>query len=458
MRGLEIAGYVLKEEGKMRQHFRNDLIVLTIAAVLGSTTGPASAAGFALIEQSGSGMGNAFAGAAATAEDASTVFFNPAGMSRLQGSQFAVAGHVIGVQSHFNGRGTAPSILGGATVTGTGDPGGISVVPNAYFVLPIGDRTRFGIGVNVPFGLTTEYDDDWVGRFQGIKSELMTVNINPSISYRLSDAVSIGAGINYQWANTELTNAVALGFNEPGKVKLEADDDGWGWNFGVLFLAGRDTRIGFSYRSVIDYELEGSVGVTSDTGSVVGVAVATAASGPAKADITFPDTFSLSVVQGISGRLELLGDVSLTRWSEINRVDVVNTTNGTLRDSLEFNFDDASRVSVGANYKWTDTWTLKAGVAYDQTPVKSETTRTVRLPDNDRIWLAFGGQRKVGHRGRIDLGYTHIFIKDADINFTRSQQAPGFTVPTSQPGTQSNVTGSYEGSVDIVSIQYTRSF
>jgi long-chain fatty acid transport protein len=454
---LVFSRYVLNEEEKMRQGFRNDLMVLAIAAALGGAPATASAAGFALIEQSGSGMGNAFAGAAATAEDASTVFFNPAGMSRLQGSQFAVAGHVIGVQSSFNGRGTAPFVLGGATVTGTGDPGGTSMVPNAYFVMPIGDRMRFGIGVNVPFGLTTEYDDNWVGRFQGIKSELMTLNINPSFSYRFSDAVSIGAGINYQWANAELTNAVALA-GEPGKVKLEADDDGWGWNFGVLFLAGRDTRIGFSYRSVIDYELEGNVAVTSDTGSGVSVALATAASGPAKADITFPDTFSLSVVQGISGRLELLGDVSLTRWSEINRVDVVNTTNGNLRDSLAFNFDDAWRISFGANYQYNNTWTLKTGVAYDQTPVKSETTRTVRLPDNDRIWLAFGGQRKMGRSGRIDLGYTHIFIKDADINFTRSQQAPGFTVPTSQPGTESNVTGSYEGSVDIVSIQYTRSF
>jgi long-chain fatty acid transport protein len=442
----------------MQQDFRKNLVALATAAALGGASGLASAAGFALIEQSASGMGNAYAGAAATAEDASTVFFNPAGMSRIEGKQFAVAAHVIRLQADFNGSGTAPLALGGATVAGTGEPGGTSVVPNAYFVMPIGDKMHFGIGVNVPFGLTTEYDDTWVGRFQGIKSEVTTLNINPSISYKFSDAVSIGAGINYQRADAELTNAVALAAAEPAKVKLEADDDGWGWNVGMLFQAGPATRIGFSYRSAIEYELEGSVTVTSDTGSGFGLAAAAASSGPAKADITFPDIFSLSMVQGLSDRLELLGDVSFTRWSEIDRVNVVNTTNGTLRDSLVFDFDNAWRVSVGANYKWTDTWMLKAGVAYDQTPVKSETTRTVRLPDNDRIWLALGGQRKVGQSGRIDLGYTHIFIKDADINFTRSQQAPGFTVPTNAPGTQSNVTGAYEGSVDVVSIQYTHSF
>jgi long-chain fatty acid transport protein len=240
---LVFSRYALNEEEKMRQGFRNDLMVLAIAAALGGAPATASAAGFALIEQSGSGMGNAFAGAAATAEDASTVFFNPAGMSRLQGSQFAVAGHVIGVQSSFNGRGTA-LFVGRCTVTGTAIPAD-SMVPNAYYVMPIGDQDG-GIGVNVPFGLTTEYDDSWVGRFQGIKSELMTVNINPSISYRLSDAVSIGAGINYQWAKTELTNAVALA-GEPGKVKLEADDDGWNpaccsWLVGTR---GSTTLVGF---------------------------------------------------------------------------------------------------------------------------------------------------------------------------------------------------------------------
>jgi long-chain fatty acid transport protein len=306
--------------------------------------------------------------------------------------------------------------------------------------------------VNVPFGLTTEYDDDWLGRFQGIKSELMSVNINPSISYRLTDSVSIGGGINYQRTDVTLTSAVVLGVNTEGRTKLEADDDGWGWNVGALFQAGPATRVGLSYRSAIEYDLEGSV-TTTLGGAVVG-----AASGPAKAEVTFPDTFSASVVHAVSDRLELLGDVSFTRWSELNEVRVVNTTNGTLREVFVFDFDDSWRVSVGANYKWDDTWTLKAGIAYDQTPVKNANTRTVRLPDQDRTWLALGAQMKVGGNGRLDLGYAHLFIKDADINHTRSQQQPGNFTPTPAPGTASTVTGTYKGSVDIFSLQYTHSF
>lgn len=439
----------------MHQHFRGNLMALAIAAALGGASGLASAAGFALIEQSGSGMGNAFAGAAATADDASTVFFNPAGMSRLEGMQIGVAAHLIDLSANFSGTATNPVALGGGAATGGqgGDAGDAAVVPNVYFVMPIGESLRFGVGVNAPFGLVTEYDSDWVGRFQGIKSDLKALNINPSVSFKLSDVVSIGAGINYQQLDAELTNAVVLGPGVSGNTKLEADDDGWGWNIGALFQLGSATRIGMSYRSVIDYELEGSVTTTTAGGAPVA-----AASGPTSAEVTMPDSFSLSIVQVLNDRIELLGDVTYTRWSEIDRVNVVNTTDGTLRDSLLLDFDDAFRYSIGVNYKLNDSWKLKAGLALDETPVKGATSRTVRLPDNDRTWVSLGAQMKVKDSGRLDFGYSHLFIKDADINFTRSQQAPGFTTPTPAPGTATTVTGNYEGTVDIFSVQYTHSF
>ena len=438
----------------MHQHFRRNLMALAVAAALGGASGLAAAAGFALIEQSGSGMGNAYAGAAATAEDASTVFFNPAGMSFLQGPQAAVAAHVISLSAEFSGTATNPVALGGGAATGGtgGDAGGAAVVPNLYFTMPVGERLSLGLGVNVPFGLTTEYEDNWVGRFQGIKSELTTININPSIAYKFSDTFSIGGGVNYQRLDAELTNAVVLGALTEGRTKLEADDDAWGWNIGVMFQVTPMTRIGVAYRSEIEYELEGSV-TTTLGGAVVGPA-----SGPTGATVTLPDMFSLSVAHTMSDRLQLLADVSRTGWSSVGQIPVVNTTNGTLRDNLVLDFDDSWRYSVGANYKLNDTWVLKGGLAYDETPVKGATTRSVRLPDNDRIWVSFGGQMKVGQKGRLDLGYSHLFIDDAEINNTRSQQAPGLTTPTPAPGTASTVTGNYEGAVDIFSVQYTHSF
>ena len=438
----------------MQQHFRKKLMALAIATALGGASGLASAAGFALIEQSGSGMGNAYAGAAAVAEDASTVFFNPAGMSFLQGPQAAVAAHVISLSAEFSGTATNPAALGGGAATGGtgGDAGGAAVVPNLYFTMPLGERLSLGLGVNVPFGLTTEYEDNWVGRFQGIKSELTTININPSVSYKFSDSFSIGGGVNYQQLDAELTNAVVLGPGLEGRTKLEADDDAWGWNIGAMFQVTPMTRIGVAYRSEIEYELEGSV-TTTLGGTVVGPA-----SGATGAEVTLPDMLSVSIAHSVSDRLQLLGDVTRTGWSSIDQIPIVNTTNGTLRDNLVLDFDDAWRYSIGANYRLNEKWILKAGLAYDETPVQGASTRSVRLPDNDRTWISFGGQMKVGQKGRLDLGYSHLFIDDAEINNTRSQQAPGNTTPTPAPGTATTVTGNFEGAVDIFSIQYTHSF
>ena len=439
----------------MRKLYQSNLIALAVASTLGGTSTLAAAAGFALIEQSASGMGNAFAGAAATAEDPSTIFYNPAGMSRLEGMQVTVGAHVIDLSVKFSNSGsTKPAAIVTNPLGGNGgNAGDVAVIPNVYFVMPIGDRLNFGIGANVPFGLKTEYDDNWAGRFQGIKTDIKTYNINPSLSYKVSDSLAIGAGANYQHLDADLTNAVVLGPNTEGRAELDANDDAWGWNIGVLFQPAPATKIGASYRSKLKYTLEGTTTVTGPTGAIVAPV-----SGPTKADVTLPDSFSLSLAQKLNDRWELLADATFTHWSEIDRINIVNSTNGTLRDSLVLDFDDTWRYSVGVNYKLNDAWTLKGGVAYDQSPVTGTSNRTVRLPDNDRTWLSIGAAMKVRQNGKLDLGYSHLFIKDSDINFTRSQQAPGFTTPTPQPFTASTVAGSYTGSIDIFSVQYTLSF
>ena len=426
-----------------------------IAAAFAGGSGAASAAGFALIEQNATGIGNAFAGAAAVAEDASTIFFNPAGMTRLSGRQAVVALHAIDFSAKFsNSASSKPAAIVTNPLGGNGgDAGSVAAVPNGYFVMPINEKMTFGIGVNAPFGLKTEYDDTWAGRFQGIKSDLKTINVNPALSFKVNDTVSVGVGINYQSIEAELTNAVVLAPNTEGRTKLEADDTAWGWNAGILFQVGPSTRIGASYRSTIDYTLEGDVTTTTAAGTVVPTA-----SGPANADVTLPDTFSVSVAHKMNDQFELLGDISLTRWSEIDTITIMNSSNGTIRDILSLDFDDSYRMSIGVNWNRDDMWTWRAGIAYDQTPVKNANTRTVRLPDNDRTWISLGAKYRLTGSAAIDFGFSHLMLGDADINFTRSQQTPGLTVPTPAAGTQSVVNGSYEGSVNILSIQYTQSF
>ena len=243
-----------------------------------------------------------------------------------------------------------------------------------------------------------------------------------------------------------MTNAVLLGPGTEGRAELSADDDAWGWNAGVLFNLSPETRIGASYRSAIDYNLTGTTTVTDATGAVI-----SAFGGPTNADITLPDMFSLSVSHQLNEAWEILGDVTFTKWSKIQTVNVVNSTTGANRDILTLNFDDSYRVSIGANYKYSESLTLKGGIAYDQTPVEDQ-FRTVRLPDNDRTWLAFGAKYKVTSNASIAAGYAHLFISNASIDNTRGQLG----VPAAFGNT--TITGSYKGSVDILSVQYTQSF
>ncbi len=451
----------------MKRSVGRSVIATAIAGLFSAGMNGAHSAGFALIEQNASGQGNAYAGAAAVAEDASTIFFNPAGMSFLEGAPFAVVGHVINLSADFSGTVVGPLALVGPPPAGPtggtgGDIGDPAFVPNIYAVMPIGEKWDIGIGINAPFGLKTQYNEDWVGRFQGIKSELTSLNINPTVSYKISDTFSIGGGINYQQFDAELTSTAILPSNagftafEEGGNKLEADDDGWGWNIGAMFQVSPATRIGVAYRSEIKYTLEGSATVTSLTANPFAAGAAAANSGPSKGDITLPDTLSLSVAFQANDRFQLLADITRTGWSSIDQINVVNSTTGATRDVLVFDFDDAFRYSIGGNYMFSELWTLKAGLALDETPVKNAETRTVRLPDNDRTWISFGLQRKVGQSGRrvgtIDFAYSHIFIKDAPINHTRTPPAPlGAAGATT-------VTGTYKGSVDIFSIQYSVAF
>jgi long-chain fatty acid transport protein len=434
----------------MKQNHANPTSLrLAVAAGLGVLPNLAGAAGFALLEQNASGLANAYAGTAAVAEDASTIFFNPAGMTLLPGMQVVVAGDAIYVDSSFSGTGSE-TIPSPAVVLGSGEggnAGGWAVVPSLYFAMPIGDRFAAGIGVGAPFGLKTEYDDDWLGRFQGIKSELVTINVNPSIAFKLTPTISLGAGINWQQADAELTNAVFLGAAGEGRTKLEADDDAWGWNVGALFQLGSDMRLGISYRSSMDYSLEGDVSTVTAAGAPVA-----AATFDAEADVEFPDSVVLSVAQMYGDKWQLLGDVQWTHWSTVDSIDVVNSSTGAVADTLVFDFDDTWRVALGLNYFHSEKWTFKGGIAWDQSPVDDD-NRTVRLPDNDRIWLSLGAKYKFGKAGAIDVGYAHLFIDSPEIDRTRPLSA---NPPLSAFST--TVSGEYDASVDIVGVQLTWTF
>lgn len=428
------------------------------ALLLVAFSGAAGASGFQLMEQNASGLGNAYAGSAANPENASTIYFNPAGMTQLQDREVSGGVAAIGPSFKFSDDGSSVGALGG---TGDGgDAGGWAAVPNGYASWALTKDLYVGVGVGAPFGLKTEYDNPWLGAAQSTMFEVKTFNINPSIAFRVNDKVSLGFGVNWQRveADYERQAGVAAEILANSHVKLHLDDDAWGWNAGALFTLSPTTKVGLSYRSAIKYKVTGDITVDSLSSTV-----ASAGTSDAEASLKLPDTFSLAVSQQLSDKWQMLGDVTWTGWSSIPEVDIVRATATTLyipnvvgqpagatAQVLDTDFRDTWRVGLGATYKYNDAWKLKYGIAYDQTPVKSASTRLVSMPDNDRVWLSFGAQWAPSKTSALDLGVTYIFIRDSNID---NDQTTGYGASA-----RGIVKGDYTGNIWILGAQYSMSF
>ncbi|MDJ0807755.1 MAG: outer membrane protein transport protein [Gammaproteobacteria bacterium] len=453
---------------------------LVFAITLAALHESAGAAGFALIENSASGMGSAFAGAAAIGEDASTVWFNPAGMVRLDKQQVAGALHAVLPEASYRDEGSYinPALTGDSvtpgSLSGSNDKTDvIGIVPNLYYVLPFAERYTFGIGLNAPFGLETDYEDDWVGRYHGTNSSLMTININPSLAWQANDALSFGVGISVQYVEADLSNQIDSGAvclrvagdsNEllaqcldagllPNTVEndssanVKGDDWSYGFNLGLLYQFNESSRIGLAYRSEVDHRLEGdgefevNPALRSILDSVGLNTLFTNTSVTATADL--PASASLSAVLGVSDRLTLLADITWTGWSSFDELRIKFDNPAQADAVTDESWDDSMRYSVGLNYReGKRIW--RAGWAYDETPIPDAEHRTPRIPGNDRTWLAFGVGMPFFEAFWLDLGYAHLFIDDTAIDHTDSN---GYTLR-----------GVYEAEVDIFSVQATMEF
>lgn len=395
----------------------NKMTLRTLPALLMiAFSGTASAGAFQLWEQSASGVGNAYAGSAAIADNAATAFYNPAGLTQLTGFQLSAGVAGVGPSYKFRNDGGSTAIGGNG-----GDAGSWAVVPNAHFSWQVAPDWSIGFGISSPFGLATEYkDSSWIGRYQSLKSKVSTINYNPSVGYRVNDKVSLGFGVNYQTIDAELTSAAG---------RLKGDDSAWGWNAGALFTLSPAMRVGLSYRSPIKYTLTGTLNEST----------------PVKTELKLPDTFILSVWQQVSDRWEAMGDLSYTRWNSLKTLDVYS--GGTPVTSEAFNYRNAWRLAWGAAYQANDALKVKFGIAYDRTPT-TDATRSPRVPDNNRIWLSLGGQWNMGKSGKVDLGYSYLYVKDPSIDRT-----------IVLPGSVSNtLSGKYEASAHIVGLQYSTGF
>lgn len=448
-----------------------------IVLCLSCFSGAVAASGFALIEQSASGLGNAFAGGAAATDDASVQFFNPAAMTELTGTQISLAGHYIMPSAKPTNASATVVTLGGAPVTGTVDDAGENkLVPNFYYARDLSPLVKFGLGINAPFGLATEYEATWIGRYHAIRSEVQTVDINPALAYKVSNQLSLGAGLNAQYIKAELTSAVdsgsicyalvtqasgdpaascAPGGLTPGNqavdsyAKVKGDDWSYGINVGLLYKPTDATRIGLAYRGSIKQSIRGDATFTRSAAfnAFLNSAAPTLFTNTTDAaNIKLPASASLSLAQQLNLQLELLADISWTQWSTLKELRVTYGNTAQPDTVTTENWDDTLRYALGLTYQLDDRIKLRAGVAYDQSPVPDAQHRTPRIPDNDRTWLALGISYASNDHLSYDLGYAHLFVNDAAIN------------NSTEGSIRHNLQGTYQISIDILSAQLNYRF
>lgn len=462
----------------------------SIAAVVASCglaiagTG-AVAAGFQLNESSASGLGQAYAGGAALADDASTLWTNPAGLTRLGSRQAVAVLHLVTPSIRFHDVASAAASqqpLGGSG----GDAGGLNVVPNLYLSMPLGGGFSAGLGVTAPWGLVTDYDDDFIGRFQATKSSIRTLNLNPSLAWKATDRLSVGAGLNLQRMQAEFNNlvnysgallsAAATGGIAPGsstftaiaqatpgltsQASVEGADNAFGWNLGLLWELDPQSRVGLHYRSSIRYRIAGDVRFTHPSlpaiapeplaltvAQLAGGVDAALADGAVSADVRLPAILNLSYVRALDSRWQLMADAQWTGWSTIRDLRFVRSDGSVLQSTPE-RFRDTWKLALGVSYRPGGDWTLRGGLALDQSPVR-DAYRTPRLPDADRTWLGAGAQVRLDRRLTLDVGAAYLWVREATID--KSGDPPNVAA-------YGRLNGRYDASVVVVSAQLGYAF
>ena len=423
-----------------------NLIFLTV--LFCAITSTANGAGFQISEQSGTGMGRAFAGFGVIGDDLSMAFYNPAGITQQEGTQLQITGYVIDGKSRFSNQAGSSfqSFAGGALIipnTATNDDGAqTAFVPNLYFVMDLNEKFKYGFSITAPYGLSTDYSRDWVGRFHAKESTLEVVNLNPSLAYKVNDTFSVGFGLAAQYASAILSQASSNGPGAPdGFAEAEGNDWGYGWNVGVMYHPSSTFSAGIGYRSKIGHELRGNT-------DIVGVP---AVGGTFRGDVTARAVLPETVHAGIYKEFNSKWGVSLGyRWTRWSRFEELRVRTAGLPDSVtEEDWDNSISANIGFDYFYSDKLTLRAGYMYDETPVPDR-TRTPRIPDEDRHWVAIGASYNVNNQLQLDFGFTHLFIDDADLNVT---------VPIAGGAGTDTLVGEYKDpEVNIVSLQAVYKF
>lgn len=406
------------------------------ACIMGLMVSPALATGFFLNQQSVQGLGRTDAGNAVAAGDPSTVYSNPAGLpylwrdSATQGSNtlFAFSTHlIIPTSDHVNTGSTATTPgSGGAAVRYAGvnfsDPTEPTPVPNMFIAHKLaGDNAYVGLAITSPFGLSAKYSDDWFGRYDATEVSLRTVNFAMVGAYQFTPALSVGGGLDVQYARSKLVQAVPNPLNAGGPTaatdaRAESTGTAWtpGFNIGAMYQADDATRFGLHYRSAMHHKITGTVTTTGLTGALAagnGVVGATS-------QLNLPQIVTAGVMRRIGDKLTVYGEIDWYGWSIVKELRV-QFDNGTADAVRPANYRNTFAYAVGADYAWSERLTVRGGVQFDFTPTV-DATRDTTFPDSDRIVFATGASYRFNRRTYFDFAAGHVKFRTAGIGITRS--------------------------------------
>ena len=453
-------------------------LIAALAAAL-TVSQSAMSAGFAISAQSAFGLGNAYAGNAAVASDASTVLTNPAGIFELDHSVFAASLPFTSSNAYYTDRGSLTNSLFGAQPVTVADGRNTSLdqrsvtpTPALYYARKLTDQWAFGLGLSIPFGASSDYGDNWIGRYQAVETAMTVFDINPTVAYRINDKVSVGGGLSIQIASALLTSkldsgATCLGIsnraelpittcgeqfgltpNDPGldsDVELDGSGTGVTFNLGVLVKPRDWTKIGVAYRHGTEHQLKGDAKFTNNPALDAFVSVLPEGSQPVQNTSTtisanLPATLDFSVAQMANEKLEVLGTIKWTQWSSFEELTSDFDNPAQPSSALDFSWEDTVTLSTGVNYTLNEKTTLRAGFSFDQSPIPSPRLRSPRGPANDRYWYSFGGTYKFNKNISANAAYTHIQIDESAID---------------NPGAEGNPTlrGSYKFDVNLFAFQ-----
>lgn len=419
----------------MKRFTLNKLIsVLCVTGLIGSTINLAQAAGFQLWEQDAASIGNYHAGYAAEINDASTAFYNPAGITRFKNQQIVLGGDAVITDFKYEGTVGVNTIFTGNPVPATGQGGNFNFIPFIHYVAPIADWLGFGFSVDVPFGLKTTWGRNSNLQYAATTTATTVVDISPAFGIQITEKGSIGLGLDIQRMNSEFDSTGGIGFPTLTADSVnKVSDTGYGGHAGVLYQFSDNSRVGMSYHSQVVHHLTGSSQLTGPLATDIN-------GGPASSHIytnmTLPPYTALSIYQRVHPKVAILGSAIYTQWN-IFKALILNGATGlnedgdldrTLQITVLQYYRNVWNLSVGADYYATDKITLKTGVGYDQSPVAGA-YRTIQMPDNNRVVVAFGGHYQATNTIGMDIGWQHLFIHQTTLK-PAPQTIGGMTVTT----------------------------